>query len=402
LNTLFVADVSIARVIGGAERFLYEQTTRMSQRGHDIHLLTRRLPKHDGDHEVVNGVNEWRYDCNQSDPAAFIKTTWFNAKRLFECLHAKYHFDCINFHQPFSALGINNSKTGRGIPKFYTCHSLSFEEFASRNGNQKGIFQKAQHFFQIQARKRIEKSGLNKSNEIVVLSQFTADKLVDTYNISRSKIRKIPGGVDLNRFHQVDDKLAIRRTLNIPRDKVVFFTVRNLVQRMGLDNLISAINELIKLSTDVYLVIGGEGALERELVDLTKKLDIEDRIHFVGFIPDDRLPLYYQMADLFVLPTRALEGFGLVTLEAMACGLPVVGTPVGGTQEILGQFDTGYLFEDTHSDSIAKLALEKYQIIKNDPLRWKQISNRCRQFVETRYSWERNVDALENLFLSHI
>jgi glycosyltransferase involved in cell wall biosynthesis len=188
----------------------------------------------------------------------------------------------------------------------------------------------------------------------------------------------------------------------MPQDKVILFTVRNLVQRMGLENLIIAFHKLGKEATDIHLVIGGKGPLEDGLIALARSFGIEQKVHFTGFISEDQLPLYYQMADLFVLPTRELEGFGLVTLEAMASGLPVIGTPVGGTKEILGKFNPEFLFDDTQPDSIAKLALEKYLIIRNNPQRWKQISEQGRKFVEDHYSWKQNVDSFERLIQRYI
>jgi glycosyltransferase involved in cell wall biosynthesis len=104
------------------------------------------------------------------------------------------------------------------------------------------------------------------------------------------------------------------------------------------------------------------------------------------------------MADFFVLPTCELEGFGLVTLEAMASGLPVLGTPIGGTKEILGKFDSNFLFKDTTPECMATLILQNYNKIKERPEDWIKISNRCRRFVETYYSWEKNIDAMEALF----
>ncbi len=402
MNILFVSDVSIFQVIGGAERVLYEQSSRMARRGHNIHILTRRLPDHDNEHECIQGVDEWRYDCHQRYPAAFLHTTLLNARKLFESLHRKYSFDCINFHQPFSALGINKSEMSRALLKVYTCHSLSFEEFSTRNSSGNGIFLKISRFLQIQARKKIEKSGFHKSNVIAVLSRFTQDKLASAYNIPKEKIKTIPGGVDLKKFHPADHKATIRKQLNIPQDKVILFTVRNLVQRMGIENLIIAFHELGKEAADIHLVIGGKGPLEDGLIALARSYGIEQKVHFTGFISEDRLPLFYQMADLFVLPTKELEGFGLVTLEAMASGLPVIGTPIGGTKEILGKFNAEFLFDDTQPDSIAKLALEKYLIIKNNPQHWKQISESCRKFVEKNYSWKQNIDSLEQLIQRHI
>jgi len=194
------------------------------------------------------------------------------------------------------------------------------------------------------------------------------------------------------------DKNKIRKQLNIPSDKIILFTVRNLVQRMGLENLIIALNDLIKQKAEINLVIGGEGPIKAGLIALARSLGIEDHIHFAGFISEKQLPFYYQMADLFVLPTKELEGFGLVTLEAMASGVPVLGTPVGGTEEILGNFDSSFLFKGTDSNSIAGLILAKYQLIKKNPQKWEEISHRCRNFVERNYSWGKNLDALEELF----
>ena len=170
------------------------------------------------------------------------------------------------------------------------------------------------------------------------------------------------------------------------------------MQRMGLENLIMAIQKVIKNTPDIYLILGGEGPLKNDLVVLAQKLGVENYIRFAGFIPEEELVKYYQMADIFVLPTRELEGFGLVTLEAMACGEPVLGTPVGGTKEILGKFDPDFLFEDTSPDAMAKLILGKYRLINDNPEKWNDLSKRCRNFVEENYSWEKNIDSLEKIF----
>jgi glycosyltransferase involved in cell wall biosynthesis len=145
------------------------------------------------------------------------------------------------------------------------------------------------------------------------------------------------------------------------------------------------------------LIIGGHGPLRDKLLALVNHLGLRDHVHMVGFIPEEALVRYYQMADLFVLPSQDLEGFGLVTLEALACGLPVLGTPVGGTQEILTRWDPGFLLSDSRPQSMAQGIIDSHRRLAESADQAVSISRRCREFVESHYSWDRNVAALESI-----
>ena len=398
MNILFVADVSIDKVIGGAERVLFEQSSRLARRAHNVHILTRKLPSHKADEEIIGGVREWRYEFDDRNALSSIRSTWLKSKKLFERLHNQFGFDCINFHQPFSALGVVASPLSGKTRRIYTCHSLSFEEFKTRNPTPRGIVEKTFYFLNIQVRKVIERRVLNRCEKIIVLSQFTQEKLRRFHKITLERTALVPGGIDLETFYPVDDKTEIRRRLDLPDRNMILFTVRNLVSRMGLDNLIYALKHVVREFPDVYLVIGGEGPLKKSLIKLSQELALEGSVRFVGFIPERELPDYYRTADIFILPTIELEGFGLVTLEALASGIPVLGTPVGGTAEILGKLDPKYIFKDTKPESMASLITETCQQFRNNPRLWDEVSSQCRLFVEENYSWERNIDSLEELF----
>jgi glycosyltransferase involved in cell wall biosynthesis len=288
------------------------------------------------------------------------------------------------------------------IRKVYTCHSLAFEEYSSRNAKPLSLSKRIEHSLHIASRKWIERKVLNQSDHIVVLSRYTRDKLFDIHEISDNKIAVIPGGIDLMRFHPAVDKREVRERLHLPTEKIILLTVRNLVQRMGIENLIIAMQEIIRLVPDIYLIIGGTGPLKDDLTGLSRRLNLDDYIHFTGFIPEDDLPDYYRVADIFVLPTIELEGFGLVTLEALASGTPVLGTPVGGTQEILGRFDSRFLFQDTRHESISRLIVKTCQGYLNQPDKWRLDSQRCRHFAEKYYSWDTNVTMTEALLSGSI
>jgi glycosyltransferase involved in cell wall biosynthesis len=141
------------------------------------------------------------------------------------------------------------------------------------------------------------------------------------------------------------------------------------------------------------LLIVGSGRLEGRLREVAREAGIEGDVRFPGSVPDEALPDYYRAADLFVLPSRGLEAFGLVTLEALASGLPVVGTDVGGTGEILRPLDPR-LVTGTGPEALAT-AIERAH---RDGLRAPGFSERCRAYALERFPWERAVDALERSY----
>lgn len=398
MNLLFASDVSIARVIGGAERVLYEETAGLARRGHGVHILTRRLPGHASGEAIIDGVREWRYDVRSGNGASFFLSTLVQARARFEQLQGRHAFDLLHFHQPFTAYAVLRSAVARPVRKLYTCHSLAYQEFISRNAKPRSIPARLRYLCEIRIRRFIEREALRQSDRIVVLSRFTKELLREAHGIAGERVDIIPGGVDLERFQPAADKAATRRALGIPGDRFVLLTVRNLVPRMGLENLLEAMTDVVREIPGVLLVIGGTGPLGEKLRRVVSERGIANHVLFAGFIPDERLADYYGMADLFILPTVELEGFGLVTLESLASGVPVLGTPVGGTIEILSRLDSNYLFSDPSPDAMASRIIAKYHSYAARPGLAHDETKRCRAFVKLYYSWSRRLDTLEALY----
>jgi glycosyltransferase involved in cell wall biosynthesis len=151
--------------------------------------------------------------------------------------------------------------------------------------------------------------------------------------VSEDRIRVVPGCVDVDRFDTGISRREARERLGLPQDRPLLFCLRRLVWRMGLENLIDAMFLVKRELPDVLLTIAGRGPLEATLRAHVEARGLENHVQLAGFVPDDMLPLWYAAADLSVVPTVALEGFGLTTIESLASGTPVLVTPVGGLPE---------------------------------------------------------------------
>jgi glycosyltransferase involved in cell wall biosynthesis len=386
LRLLVVADVSPIEGHGGSVRVIREQYRRLVERGHDCLVLCRAPWDGAPSQTQVDGVPVEHYRVKRKHPLTFFLSSIIGARRAGSRLLTQGHWDAIIFHQPLSAFGLGPLAARMAIPSAYVHFSLAGVEYQLRKGNGQPGWNDT---LVVPLLRWVERSALKRSTLIVVLSDFSRRELLIHHGPIAKEIVKIPGGVDLERFRPAKDRKALRERLGLPSEGLLLLTVRDLVYRMGLDSLILAME---KVSTQITatLVIGGTGELRVPLEDLTRRLGIDSVVRFAGHIPEEDLPAYYQAADLFVLPTRALEGFGLVTAEALACGTPVLGTPVGATPEILLPIHPGLVTEDASAPAIAQGVLRFANEMTETSLR-----ERCRRHTETHYSWEQVVDALE-------
>ncbi|HBB67631.1 MAG: hypothetical protein A2X28_06065 [Elusimicrobia bacterium GWA2_56_46] len=361
---------------GGSGRVAWETARRLAAKGHRLSVLTKGTAGKT-DFETVDGVELYRY---RGSPVKFLAAV----KRIIQ-RHGK--IDVLDLHHPYTAFLAQRALGG--VPALYNFHSPWAEEYAIRAGDLG--FGPGRKILGCFFRKLLERSALKSSKVILNASRFMADRLMAAHGLAS---RIIPLGVDTGKFFPASDAAALRKKLGIPGDSFVVFTVRNLVTRMGLENLVEAAVSVAKKEPKALFIIGGRGYLREKLERMAAAAGLSGRVRFTGYIPDDELPLYYQSADLFVLPTRLLEGFGLVTLEALSCGTPVLATPVAANLEVLGAFGKEFLLKNESPEAIAEGITD---FMSAYPGRKDKLRAGCRAFIELNYSWEKYADEVEKV-----
>ena len=393
---------SLPDEVGGAWGLTHEVNKRLVQRGWEVHLITCKPSDRLPDEEVIDGVHFHRVRALHSKS---VFRLWLEIKKRVNRILATSNIDLVHIHNPLVGyLALKHSRLKR-IAKVYHFHSSWFDEEKINRSAQKpesffsGIWFSLKLTGILRVIRRMEKVCFKASKSILFLSEYSRNHFLKSYRMKRHRLRVIPGGVDVDMFHPLDaeqNPQALRRDLGLPEDRPILLSVRRLETRMGLENLILATAQIVERNPDLdfMVVIGGKGSLKESLQSLIEQHDLGDRVRLAGLIPRDILPAYYQAADIFVLPTTLIEGFGLATVEALATGLPALGTPVGGTVEILKSIDEILLFPGTTPEALS-LRIEKF--LKN-PKPFEALRSRCREHAESLYSWERVVDLMEEEF----
>ncbi len=191
-------------------------------------------------------------------------------------------------------------------------------------------------------------------HRIIAATGKEKEGLILHYGALPETISVIPCGVNLELFQPVD-KEAARQQLGFNGNKNILFVGR-LEPLKGIDRLLMAMTYLENREGTRLLVIGGDGNSQHEierLQRLSRELHIQDSVIFLGLIKQEKLPLYYSAADVCVVPSY-YESFGLVALESLACGTPVVATDVGSARSVIRQAETGYVVTDSSPHRLAQ------------------------------------------------
>jgi glycosyltransferase involved in cell wall biosynthesis len=396
---LFVADVALKSPSSGSEQVLCNQALGLARTGMNVFAITRQNGSVPTVHRNLDqNVKEACYSASPDNVFKFFGSLFKETSRLFKSFTQDELFDAAVCHHPFAYFSLLISGKLKNMPVIHVFHSPTHQEYLLLN-EQKSRLRNA---IPAKARWFIERYCLKRSNKIVVLSHYMKNLIVDTYDISADSIVVNPGGVDLERFVPVPDRSRLKEELGFPREHIHLLTVRNLESRMGLDNLIKAIDIIKKNSLKIYLTIVGEGPERRKLERLIQEYRLTADIKLTGFVSSESLPLYYCAADFFILPTRKLEGFGLVTPESLACGTPVLGTPVGATEEILANFNRNFLFKNATPHAMARgiqSAVKRY--FKNET-KYNELRCSCRDFAQKNYAWQRHIRQFKSIILDVI
>ncbi|MEK7121305.1 MAG: glycosyltransferase family 4 protein [Patescibacteria group bacterium] len=347
--------------VGGSELAIKNITDRLPSICFD--LITSRFSKNILEYEKMGSVNVYRVGGSFGLSSFLLPKNFFPIAVFFKaCQLIRKHgsYDAIHAYQASQAAG------GGWLLKWRYPHipfMVTVQEGKVLNKQSLLI-----RFFRYLI--------FRKANAVTVISNYLG-QYVRSQN-PKIPISIIPNGVDLNKFKQRDNKV----------DSKTIITVSRLVKKNGVGDLIDAMAVVRNEIPDAKLMIVGDGPLGGSLKLKVKNLNMENSIQFLGEISNDSIPEYLAKADIFVRPSLS-EGLGSAFLEAMAAGLPIIGTRVGGIPDFLKDGETGLFCKVADPKDLTEKIV---RILKDEQLREKIINN-GKALVVQKYDW--NIIAIE-------
>jgi glycosyltransferase involved in cell wall biosynthesis len=381
--------------VGGAERIVDGLTRAQVRGGHEVTLVTGGEP-HLPPHETRAGVRIIRYPLDGKRGWRFYRDVYLG---VFAGLRqvAGERFDVLHAHQPAS--GGPALEARLAMPRIYSFHAsqrLEFEaeRLAGAPASQAARLRPTDRVRSILI-DHFQRRQIERADRVIVHSPYARAQLDDLAPRVSAKVRMIPPGIDTDRFRPDEGAAArVRARFGVPPDAALLLTARRLVRRVGIDLLLDALGILRQSEPRFRALITGDGPERAALEAQCDALGLRDVVLFHGRVSDAELVERYQAADFFVLPTRSLEGFGLATLEALACATPVVATDVGATPGLLADLGGGVLSRAEPADLARALG---EAIAQRASLR--EAAHTACERVAASWSWDARAREVEQLYL---
>ncbi|MQG40936.1 MAG: glycosyltransferase family 1 protein [SAR202 cluster bacterium] len=316
--------------------YVRQLASALGNMGMEIDIFTREHP------DVVNrietiGPNVRVIHIAAGDTEAHVGELYAHLPAFLKQLNAfreeeGLEYDVIHSHYWLSSWVGRELSQAMGVPHLVTFHTLGLIKMQSRAGE-----------VEQPERPVVEAEVMASADRIIAFSPHERDAMARLYGADAAKVSLVPCGVDLSVFRPLDQK-AVRDRLGLNGEKILLYVGR-VEPLKGLDLLVETAAQMDSEDGVRVIVVGADVNGDREMDRvklLAKERDLEGQIDFVGQVDHKELPLYYNAADVCVVPSY-YESFGLVALESMACGTPVVATRVGGLSTIIQHGRTGYL-----------------------------------------------------------
>jgi D-inositol-3-phosphate glycosyltransferase len=377
---------------GGLNVYVRELSRELAERGHHVDVFTRRagdVPA--AEPALVDGSPHARLMHIDAGPAKYVEKALlpeyldqFEQGILAFAAREGVTYDIVHSHYWLSGLVGERLKARWGVPHMTMFHTLAEVKSRSRISE-----------WEPDVRIESEHAIVQAADCIIAAGTDERDLLVRLYDANAERIAVVPCGVNLDLFQPVEQEEA-RRALSIAEHERILLFVGRVEPLKGIDILLGAAAELAVEHDCIVMVVGGDNtAMQGEmsyLRTLAKRLGIADRVRFLGAVDHQKLPLYYSAADVCVVPSF-YESFGLVALEAMACGTPVVASRVGGLAGTVRDGETGYLIPWRCPEPFA----ERIELLLgNEELR-RAFGRTAREAVE-RFRWSNVADQVIDLY----
>ncbi|HSV72903.1 MAG TPA: glycosyltransferase family 4 protein [Chthonomonadales bacterium] len=343
------------KIVGGIARHVEEIAWALAAQGDEVHVVTCEFPGAPAE-ETYRGVHvhrvapytptdnfvHWVHQLNAAmhDRAEALLREWTAGPKPLKSLPERQHI-ILHAHDWLAQFSSVALKHRFRVPLVATIH-------ATELGRNSGIHTDGQRYIH-----SVEWSLTYEAWRVIVCSAFMRDEVTYAFSTPDDKVDVIPNGVHADKFafdFTPEEAAKFRAAYAAPEERIVLFVGR-MVREKGAHLLVEALPKVRAQCHGVKLVIAG-GGYRAHLEDLARSLGMERHVYFTGFIPDDALLRLYKVVDVACYPSL-YEPFGIVALEAMAAGVPVVVSDAGGLREIVEHDVTGTVSWLNNSDSLA-------------------------------------------------